>query len=84
MKTHTPIRRVLATFVLGTVAPLVLAQVTPGAGGQHGHGGMRDNPQWQECKKQADDKKLPHGDERKSFMEQCMKANGGGGDPSKG
>jgi hypothetical protein len=73
MTPDIPVRRVLATFVLGTVAPLALAQVAPGSG-QHGHGGMRDNPQWQDCKKQADEKRLPHGDERKSFLEQCVKA----------
>lgn len=70
--------------MLGAIAPLVLAQVAPGAGGQHGHGGMHDNPQWRDCKRQADDKQLPHGDERKSFMEQCMKASSGGSNPTIG
>ena len=69
-------KRWFVTFLLGTIAPLVLAQTNPGDSGQHGHGGMHSNPQWQECKKQADAKNLAHGEERKSFMQQCMGSSG--------
>lgn len=37
----------------------------------------RDNPQWQGCRKQANDKQLPRGPERRSFMMDCFKAAGG-------
>jgi len=39
----------------------------------------RNNPQWQACRKQADDKQLPRGPERKSFMTECFKSAGGQG-----
>jgi hypothetical protein len=43
----------------------------------------RDNPQWQACRKQADEKQLPRGPERKSFMMECFRSAGGqaGSDP---
>lgn len=76
------LKRALMSFVLGTVAPLVVAQVVPGIEiGSHGH--RADSPQLQACRKQADDKKLPQGNERKAFMQQCLQANHGNGDGSK-
>jgi len=62
------------SITLGTVTPLVVAQVSPDDDtGGRGHRG--DNPQWQACKKQADDKKLPRGPERKAFMQDCLKSS---------
>jgi psiF repeat len=75
-------RRWLATFALGTVAPLVLAQMTPPAGaGAHGPG--RDGLAWQDCRKQADEQKLAAGDERRKFMRQCLEAKEAGSDARK-
>lgn len=68
-------RRWLASFVLGTVAPLVLAQMTPpGGAGARGRGG--GSPAWQACRRQADEKKVPDGDERRIFMRQCLETEG--------
>jgi hypothetical protein len=67
--------RWLVSVALGTVAPLVFAQITPGTGGMHE--GWRNNPQFQECSKQADEKKLPRGAERKAFMKQCLQSKSG-------
>ena len=66
--------RAMLSITLGTVAPLVVAQVGGGdeTGASRGH--HADNPQWQACKKQADDKKLPRGPERKVFMRDCLKS----------
>jgi hypothetical protein len=76
------LKRALVSFALGTVAPLVVAQIVPGNEiGGHGHRG--DSPQLQACRKQADDKKLPQGAERKAFMQQCMKASHDSSDGSK-
>jgi len=36
------------------------------------HAGNRQ--QWQACRKQADDQKLPRGDARREFMRNCMKS----------
>jgi hypothetical protein len=65
------------SVALGTAAALVVAQVSPGddTGGRGHHA---DNPQWQACKKQADDKKLPRGPDRKAFMQDCLKSSQGG------
>jgi hypothetical protein len=59
---------------LGMAAPLVFAQTGTG-----GHENRANNPQWQACKKQADDKKLQRGPERKAFMQDCLKAAQGSG-----
>jgi hypothetical protein len=76
------LKRALLSFALGTLAPLVVAQVGPGSGmGARGH--RADNPQLLACRKQADDKKLPQGAERRAFMQQCLKANHDSGDGSK-
>jgi hypothetical protein len=76
------LQRALISFALGTIAPLVVAQVGPGNEmGGRGHRG--DSPQSQACRKQADDKKLPQGAERKAFMQQCLKASHDSGDGSK-
>jgi hypothetical protein len=77
MNTRKSISRWLVSVALGTVAPLVLAQITPGTGGMHGHESWRNNPQFQECSKQADEKKLPRGEERKAFMKQCLQSKPG-------
>lgn len=74
-------RRWLATLALGTVAPLVLAQMQPG--GLHDRGEARNNPKFQLCSKQADAKQLPKGAERRSFMEQCLKDAGDAKDDAK-
>ena len=70
--------RWLLTFALGTVAPLVLAQIMPGTGRTHEREGWRNSPQFQECSKQADEKKLSRGEERKAFMKQCLQTQPGG------
>jgi invasion protein IalB len=36
------------------------------------HSGNRQ--QWQACRKQADDQKLPRGDARREFMHNCIKS----------
>jgi hypothetical protein len=69
--------RAAMSLALGTGAPLVLAQAGPG-GEMGGHGGRANNPQWQACKKQADEKNLARGAERKSFMQNCLKAGQNG------
>ena len=76
-------RRWLVSIVLGTVAPIVFAQVA-GPGGMHDHGRGRDGPEWQDCKKQADDKKIAAGPERRQFMRQCIEAKRGASDAAKG
>jgi hypothetical protein len=74
--------RWLARFGLGTGAPPVLAQVAPpGGAGMHGRG--RDNPARQDCRKQADEQKLPAGDERQKFVRQCVESKPGGSDAAK-
>ncbi len=78
------LRRAAISFALGTVAPLVFAQASPG-GGMGGHGNHANNPQMQACRKQADDQNLARGEARKSFMQNCMKnAQSGGNDKSSG
>jgi hypothetical protein len=74
--------RWLASVALGTVAPLVFAQMGPPGGAMHEHG--HNNPAWQDCKKQADDKKLAPGPERKQFMQQCLESKLGSSDAAKG
>ena len=79
------VKRALMSLALGTLAPLVVAQVGPGSGmGAHGHHAL--SPQLQACRKQADDKRLPQGAERQAFLQQCLKANhdSGGGSKSEG
>jgi hypothetical protein len=76
------LKRALMSFALGTLAPLVVAQVGPGSEmGAHGH--HAPSAQSQACRKQADDKRLPQGAERKAFVQQCLKANHDSGDGSK-
>jgi hypothetical protein len=79
---RTLLKRAAMSFALGTLAPLVVAQVGPGSG-MGGHGRHADSPQLQACRKQADDKKLPQGAERKAFLQQCLKANHDNGDGAK-
>jgi len=64
------------SFALGTIAPLVLAQAGTSEP-THDHGGRANNPQWQACKKQADEKNLAHGAERKAFIQECIKNSAG-------
>jgi hypothetical protein len=72
----------LASVALGAVAPLVFAQMgPPGGPGMHGHG--HDNPAAQECRKQADEKKLPSGEERQKFVRQCVESKQGASDAAK-
>jgi hypothetical protein len=73
----------LAGVVLSLAACGAFAQ-SPPPGGPAAPGDQpdparhwRDNPQWQACRKQAEDKQLPRGPERKSFMMECFKAAGG-------
>ena len=61
----------------------MLAQVQPG-GDMHERGEARNNPRFQQCRKQADDKQLPKGPERRSFLEQCLKDAGNAKDDAKG
>jgi hypothetical protein len=82
MNVGTLLRRATLSFALGTIAPLVAAQVGQG-GAMGGHGHRPDNPRWQACSKQADDKKLPRGPERKAFMQECLKAGRDGGDAAR-
>ena len=75
-------RRWLASFVLGTVAPLVLAQMTPvGPMGASGRG--HDNPAAQDCRKRADAAKVAAGDARQQFMRQCLDSKRGDSDAAK-
>jgi hypothetical protein len=73
----------LAGVVLGLAACGAWAQSPPPGASPPPSGPVdparhwRDNPQWQACRKQADDKQLPRGPERKSFMMECFKAAGG-------
>jgi hypothetical protein len=68
----------ITSVVLGTAASLAAAQVTPGGEtGSHGHR-HGNNPQWQACNKQAEDKKLARGPERRAFMKDCLKSAQGG------
>ena len=74
--------RWLASVVLGTVAPLVLAQMAPPGGqGMRAHG--HDNPAAQECRKQADEKQLPAGEARHRFVRQCVDSKQGASDAAK-
>lgn len=75
-------RRWLASLVLGTVAPLVLAQMTPpGAVGTSARG--HDNPAWQDCRKRADAQKVATGDARQQFMRQCLESKRADSDAAK-
>ena len=81
MKLQRMRRRWLASIALGTVAPLVLAQMgAPGGPGMRGQG--RDAA-WQGCKQEADGQKLPPGPERQKFMRQCVESKRGSGDAAK-
>ena len=71
--------RWLGSVALGTVAPLVLAQMGPAGGHGHGH----DNPAAQECSKQAKAQKVPAGDERQKFMRQCVESRRSSSDAAK-
>ena len=65
--------RTLIGVVLAALAPFAVAQMgAPGGQGTHAH--QRDNASRQDCKKQADDRKLPGGPERHKFMRQCIEA----------
>ena len=77
-------RRWLATFVVGTVAPLVLAQTGPGARGPHGRGAAPAIAKWQACSTQADARRLPPGDARKAFTDECMKSGADDNTPANG
>ncbi len=74
--------RWVSTLLLGTVAPLVTAQIT-GTGGPGMHGQRNDDPASQACRKQADDQKLPRGEERQKFMRQCMESKRDSSDAAK-
>jgi hypothetical protein len=63
--------RATASFLLGTVAPLVIAQTSSGG---DNHARDHDNPAWQACRKQADDKALERGPQRRSFMQDCLRS----------
>lgn len=63
--------------VLAGSAPVLYAQSNPSQGESRVQGGMRNNPQWQACKKQAEDKQLARGPDRRTFMQQCLKSAGG-------
>jgi hypothetical protein len=63
----------LAGLALAGAAPTTLAQFGQPGGGMRERMEARNNPQFQACKKQADDKNLPRGQQRKDFMQQCMK-----------
>lgn len=67
-------RRWLASVALGTVAPLVLAQIGPGAAGPHDQGGRAERAAGQECRRQADERKLMSPQERRTFMRDCLAA----------
>jgi hypothetical protein len=70
---------VLMVAAISSAAPLAFAQSANdggSTGGHHGH--QHNNAQWQACHQQADEKKLERGEARKSFMQNCMKAAGGG------
>jgi hypothetical protein len=70
------IRRVAGIVVAASTLP-ALAQ-TSGAG-MHGH----DSADWQNCKKQADDRGLPQGLERQKLMHSCMQGKHGAADAEK-
>ena len=83
MTTRKPGSRWFLACALGAVAPLVLAQIAPGTSGMHEREARRNNPQFQECSKQADEKELARGAERQAFMKQCLQSKPGAGDSSK-
>jgi hypothetical protein len=79
----------LAGVVLSLAASGAFAQ-SPPPGGPETLSGQpdparhwRNSPQWQACRKQADDKQLPRGPERRSFMTECFKSAGGQASPDK-
>jgi hypothetical protein len=71
MKLRRVLQSACVSFMLGTVAPLVLAQADNGdsTDGRHSY-----DPQLQACRKQADDRGLAHGTDRRSFVHSCMKS----------
>src|SRR3974377_376040 len=74
--------RWLCSIALGTIAPLVLAQIGPASGpGGHGHG--HDSPAAQDCRKQAEAQKVPAGDELQKFMRQCVESRRSSSDAAK-
>jgi psiF repeat len=74
--------RWLGSVVLGTIAPLVLAQMGPaGVPGGRGHG--HDSPAAQDCRKQAEAQKLPAGEERQTFMRRCLESKSSSSDAAK-
>jgi hypothetical protein len=74
--------RWLGSIALGTIAPLVFAQIGP-AGGPGGHGHGHDNPAAQDCRKQAEAQKLPAGEERQRFVHQCLESKRSSSDAAK-
>jgi hypothetical protein len=74
--------RWLGSVALGTIAPLVLAQIGPAEGpGGRGHG--HDIPAAQDCRKQAEAQKLPAGEERQRFMHRCLDSKSSSSDAAK-
>ncbi len=72
-------RRWLASAALGTVAPLVLAQMA--APDAHGH--LHDSRAAQECRKRVEEQKLPTAEERQKFMQQCVESKQPAADAAK-
>ena len=75
-------RGVLTGTVLLLLSAAALAQTGPGGAGRPGRMAGRNNPQMQECRKQAQAKNLGRA-ERRTFMQQCMKSAAGAGKGSK-
>ena len=72
--------RWLGSVALGTIAPLVLAQIGP-AGGPGGHG--HANAAAKDCRKQAEAQKLPAGEERQASMHRCLESRSSASDAAK-
>ena len=70
-------RRWLVSFVLGTIAPLVVAQMMPsGAAGAGGRG--RDAPVRWDCHEPADEQTPLAGGLRRTFNRQCIETRRAG------
>jgi hypothetical protein len=78
--TAIPLAATLAGWTVGEIMfssvsladdPPSTQQPPPEGGGRH-----RNDPAWQACRKQADDKGMERGDVRRQFMKDCIKASG--------
>ena len=78
MKRSRMRRGVLVGSVVMLLAAAAMAQSVPGGSIRQRGAGNRNNPQWQECRKQAEAKNLAR-TERRTFMQQCLQSGAKGG-----